>query len=58
MAIISSSRPDRRTEELVAGWAEVVDRQDEITPDYGFAQSEVELTEAGDVSPETKRCAT
>ena len=38
----------------MARWAEVVDRQDEITPDYGFVQSEVELKKAGYVSPETK----
>jgi hypothetical protein len=37
----------RRSGELVAGWAEVVDRQDEITPNYGFVQSEVELKKRG-----------
>lgn len=41
-------------EELVARWAEVVDRQGEITPEYGSAQSEVELKKAGYVRPETK----
>ena len=41
-------------EELVARWAEVVDRQDELTPEYGFTQSEVELKKAGYVAPETK----
>jgi NAD(P)-dependent dehydrogenase (short-subunit alcohol dehydrogenase family) len=41
-------------EELVARWAEIVDRHDEITPEYGFVQSEVELKKAGYVSPETK----
>lgn len=42
------------TEELVARWAEVVDRQDELTPQYGFTQSEIELKKAGYVAPETK----
>ena len=42
------------TEELVARWAEVVDRQHEITPEYGFTQSEIELKKAGYVLPETK----
>jgi hypothetical protein len=37
----------RRGEEPVAGWEVVVDRQDEITPDYGFVQCEVELKKAG-----------
>ena len=41
-------------EELVARWAEVVDRQDEMAPEYGFAQSELELKKAGYVPPETK----
>ncbi len=41
-------------EELVARWAEIVDRQDEMTPDYGFTQSEIELKKAGYVAPETK----
>ncbi len=37
--------------------AEVVDRQDESTPDYGFVQSEVELKNADHVSPEAKGVA-
>jgi NAD(P)-dependent dehydrogenase (short-subunit alcohol dehydrogenase family) len=41
------------SEELVARWAEVVDRQDEMTPEYGFTQGEVELKKAGYVQPET-----
>ena len=41
-------------EEVVARWAELVDRQDEITPEYGFAQSELELKKAGYVAPKTK----
>lgn len=41
-------------EELVARWAEAVDRQGELTPEYGFIQSEVELKKAGYVAPETK----
>jgi len=41
-------------DELVARWAEVVDRQDETTPEYGFAQSELELKKAGYLAPETK----
>jgi len=39
-------------EELVAKWAEVVNRLDEITPQYGFTQSEIELKKAGYVPPE------
>jgi len=41
-------------EELVAKWAEIEDRQGEMTPEYGFTQSEVELKKAGYVPPETK----
>jgi len=41
-------------DELVAQWAEVVNRQDETVPAYGFVQSEVELKKAGSVAPETK----
>jgi NAD(P)-dependent dehydrogenase (short-subunit alcohol dehydrogenase family) len=39
-------------EELVAKWADVVNRQGELTPAYGFTQSEVELKKAGYVAPE------
>ena len=39
-------------EELVSRWAGVVDRTDEITPAYGFTQSEVELKKAGYAPPE------
>jgi hypothetical protein len=42
------------TEDLVARWAEVADRQGEAAPEYGFTQSEVELKKAGYVQPETK----
>ena len=38
----------------MAGWAEAVDRQHEMTPDRGFVQSGVELKKPGNVSPETK----
>jgi NAD(P)-dependent dehydrogenase (short-subunit alcohol dehydrogenase family) len=41
-------------EELVDRWGEVVDRQSEIVPAYGFYQSELELKKAGYVAPETK----
>lgn len=41
-------------EELVARWAEVVDRQGELTPEYGFAQSELELKKARHTLPEKK----
>ncbi len=41
-------------EELVARWAEVVDREGEIVPAYGFTQSEIELKKAGYVAPEKK----
>jgi NAD(P)-dependent dehydrogenase (short-subunit alcohol dehydrogenase family) len=41
-------------EELVARWAEVADRQGEMVPAYGFAQSELELKKAGYVPPEKK----
>jgi NAD(P)-dependent dehydrogenase (short-subunit alcohol dehydrogenase family) len=41
-------------EELVARWAEVVDRQGETIPEYGFTQSEIELKKAGYVAPEKK----
>jgi len=41
-------------EELVARWADIENRQDEMTPEYGFTQSEVELNKAGYVPPETK----
>ncbi len=43
-----------QAEELVARWAQVVDRQDEMVPASGFAQGEVELTKAGYVKPETR----
>jgi len=41
-------------EELVARWADVVDRQGETVPAYGFTQSEIELKKAGYVPPEKK----
>lgn len=41
-------------EEIVDRWAEIVDRQGEATPEYGFAQSELELKKAGFVPPQTK----
>jgi hypothetical protein len=41
-------------EELVARWADVVDRKGEMTPAYGFAQSELELKKAGYLPLETK----
>ncbi len=41
-------------EELLARWADVVDRQDEMTPEYGFAQSELEWNKAGYVPLEKK----
>ncbi len=41
-------------DELLARWAGVVDRQEEVVPQYGFAQSEAELTKAGYMPPETK----
>ncbi len=41
-------------EELVARWADVVDRQGEMVPAYGFAQSELELKKAGYIAPEKK----
>ncbi|MDR3528138.1 MAG: SDR family NAD(P)-dependent oxidoreductase [Rhizomicrobium sp.] len=41
-------------EELVARWAEVVDRAGETVPAYGFTQSEIELKKAGYVAPEKK----
>jgi NAD(P)-dependent dehydrogenase (short-subunit alcohol dehydrogenase family) len=41
-------------DELVARWADVVDRKGEIIPEYGFKQSEVELDKAGYVAPEKK----
>ena len=41
-------------EELVARWAEMVDRHGEMVPAYGFAQSELELKKAGYVPPPTK----
>ena len=39
-------------EELIARWAEVVDRRDEMVPEYGFAQSELELSKAGYIPPQ------
>ena len=45
-------------EELVARWAEVVDRDGETVPEYGFAQSEVELKKAGHVEREPKGART
>jgi len=41
-------------EELIARWAEVVDRREERAPEYGFAQSELELRKAGYLPPPTK----
>jgi NAD(P)-dependent dehydrogenase (short-subunit alcohol dehydrogenase family) len=41
-------------DELMARWAEVVDRAGEIVPPYGFMQSEVELKKAGYVAPDKK----
>lgn len=41
-------------DELMARWAEVVDRTGEIVPPYGFMQSEVELKKAGYVAPDMK----
>jgi len=41
-------------EELVARWSDVVDRQGETVPAYGFTQSEIELKKAGYVAPEKK----
>ncbi len=41
-------------EELVARWAEVVDRRDEIVPEQGWVQSQIELKKAGFVAPQTK----
>jgi NAD(P)-dependent dehydrogenase (short-subunit alcohol dehydrogenase family) len=41
-------------EELVARWSDVVDRQGETVPAYGFTQSELELGKAGYVPPEKK----
>ena len=42
-------------EELVARWADVINRRDEMTPGYGLAQSEVELQKAGYAPPKTDR---
>jgi NAD(P)-dependent dehydrogenase (short-subunit alcohol dehydrogenase family) len=41
-------------EELVARWPQVVDRRCETTPEYGFAQSELELKKAGYIPSATK----
>lgn len=41
-------------EEVVKRWSEVVDRQGESVPAYGFTQSEIELKKAGYVAPEKK----
>jgi hypothetical protein len=41
-------------EELVARWAEVIDRHEEMIPEYGFAQSELELSKAGHIPPQRK----
>ncbi len=41
-------------EDIVAHWPEVVDRQGEIVPAYGFTQSEIELKKAGYVVPDKK----
>ena len=41
-------------EELATRWADVVERQGETVPAYGFAQSELELKKAGYVPPEKK----
>ena len=41
-------------EELVARWAEVVDRDEEMIPEYGFAQSELELNKAGYIPTQRK----
>ncbi len=41
-------------DELATRWSEVVDRQGELVPSYGFQQSEVELAKAGYTPPEKK----
>jgi NAD(P)-dependent dehydrogenase (short-subunit alcohol dehydrogenase family) len=41
-------------DELVARWAEVVDRAGEIVPANAFVQSEIELKKAGYAAPEKK----
>ena len=41
-------------EELVERWPEVIDRQGETAPAYGFTQSEIELQKAGYTAPQTK----
>jgi NAD(P)-dependent dehydrogenase (short-subunit alcohol dehydrogenase family) len=41
-------------EQLVARWTEVVDRHGEAVPDYGLAQSELELKKAGYVPSQSK----
>jgi NAD(P)-dependent dehydrogenase (short-subunit alcohol dehydrogenase family) len=41
-------------DELVARWADVVDRQGELAPQRGFAQREIELKKAGYIPPDTK----
>ena len=41
-------------EELVARWAEVADRRDEMVPEQGWVQSRHELKKAGYVPPEKK----
>jgi NAD(P)-dependent dehydrogenase (short-subunit alcohol dehydrogenase family) len=41
-------------DELVARWADVVDRSGETVPAYGFTQSEIELKKAGYIPPQTK----
>lgn len=41
-------------EELVARWEDVVDRQGEMAPAHGLAQSELELKKAGYLAPEPK----
>jgi NAD(P)-dependent dehydrogenase (short-subunit alcohol dehydrogenase family) len=41
-------------DELLARWAEVLDRRDEMVPAYGFAQSELELAKAGYIPPPGK----
>jgi NAD(P)-dependent dehydrogenase (short-subunit alcohol dehydrogenase family) len=41
-------------EELVSRWAEVMDRDGETVPGYGWAQGELEMKKAGYVPPQAK----
>ncbi len=50
----ADARVTPSAEELVDRWEGVVDRRGEMTPAYGFAQSELELKKAGFLSPERK----